>query len=95
VTTLPWHTLGVNVLGSFALGLLLRWSVATDASPAVRAFAMIGVCGGFTTFSAFSLETADMLQSSQFSRALAYALGSVLLSVAAVFAGYATVGGRP
>lgn len=92
---LPWPTLAVNVLGSLALGMILRWAVANDASPQVRAFLMIGVCGGFTTFSAFSLETAGMLHAHLFGRAAAYAVTSVLLSVAAVFAGYAALAPRP
>jgi CrcB protein len=91
---LPWPTLLVNIVGSFALGLVLRWAVTTDATPQVRAFLMIGVCGGFTTFSAFSLETAGMLHANQFGRAAGYAVASVLLSVAAVYAGYAAIAPR-
>lgn len=89
LTALPWATLTVNIVGSMLLGFVLRWSVSTDASPQLRAFLMIGVCGGFTTFSAFALEGAGMVHANQIGRAATYALVSVALSVGAVFIGYA------
>lgn len=86
--TFPWATLAVNVAGALALGFILRWAVASDASPQARAFLVFGVCGGFTTFSTFALETASLLETGQLARAALYSLASVVLSVAAIFAGY-------
>lgn len=83
----PTGTLLVNVLGSFAIGVLLR--TTADGSVARLALA-VGVCGGFTTFSAFSAETVSLLQEGRTLRALAYVGASVLLSVAATAAGFAT-----
>ena len=85
---LPWATLIVNVVGSLVIGWFLRWSTETDASPQIRAFIAIGLCGGFTTFSAFAAENLTFLQAGQPGRALLHATASVLLSLAAVFAGY-------
>lgn len=90
----PWATLAVNVLGSLALGFIVRWSIESGASPQLRAFLMIGVCGGFTTFSAFALETAGMLEQAMPMRAALYAVSSVLLCVGAVFVGYGLHGAR-
>ncbi len=78
--TFPWGTVFVNVSGSFVIGFLAtvlaadgRWLVAADA----RAFLMIGICGGFTTFSTFSLETLNLMRDGEWS----WAFGNVLLSV--------------
>lgn len=84
----PWGTLAVNVVGGLVMGLLVGlmaqvWSV----SPAVRAFLTVGVLGGFTTFSAFSLETVLLLQRGDILAALAYIASSVVLSVGAVWCG--------
>lgn len=84
----PWATLGINVVGSLLLGLLAGGAVLSEsASPQLRAMLMIGVLGGFTTFSSFSLETVAMLQSGAVSRAALYMLASVALSVAAAALG--------
>jgi len=84
----PWGTLAVNVVGGLVMGLLVglmaqAWSV----SPAIRAFLTVGVLGGFTTFSAFSLETVLLLQRGDILAALAYIASSVALSVGAVWCG--------
>ncbi len=84
----PWGTLIVNVAGGFAMGLLvealaLRFSI----SPELRLLLVTGFLGGFTTFSAFSLETANMIERNAFGPALGYVLASVILSVGALFAG--------
>lgn len=85
----PIGTLLVNVVGSFLLGLILRSVGAPSASTAgFRAFATIGFCGGFTTFSTFSFEVARFLEQGQYGRAAGYAGLSAGLSVAAIFAGY-------
>ncbi len=84
----PVGTLLVNVVGGFAMGLLAAW-LASRASgdEALRCLLGVGVLGGFTTFSAFSLETASMLQRGELATALFYILASVILSIGALFAG--------
>lgn len=89
----PWATFSVNVLGSLAIGLLsgflIKSSSLSDGSlQLVRCFAVVGVCGGFTTFSTFSSETFRMLESSQWGMAALYVLSSLALGVLAVFLGY-------
>jgi fluoride exporter len=84
----PWGTLLINVLGSFIIGLvggitLTPARVGLHAD--LRIFLMTGVCGGFTTFSAFSLQTLELMQAGETIPALAYALGSVVLCVIATF----------
>lgn len=86
----PWGTLAVNVVGGFAIGLLaglmaLRWSVPAE----LRGFLITGILGGFTTFSAFSLELMTMIERHDWAPAAGYVLASVLLSLAAVAAGLA------
>jgi CrcB protein len=88
----PWGTLTVNVIGGLVIGLLaemmaLKWSV----SPETRLFLITGILGGFTTFSAFSLEVVALAERGAFVSALAYVAASVLFSVAAVFAGLGIV----
>jgi fluoride exporter len=88
----PWHTVIVNVTGCFVMGLLveamaLKLNVGND----MRAFLTTGILGGFTTFSAFSLDFALLVERKTLAAAGAYAAGSVLLSLAAVFAGLALV----
>jgi CrcB protein len=76
---LPWGTLAVNLLGSLAAGLLYVLLVErSDAGESWRALLIVGFLGGFTTFSAFSLETMRLLEGGAFGAALA----NVLLSVA-------------
>ncbi|SRR5690606_5381664 len=84
----PWGTLSVNVAGSFAMGVLIGLLPArADAFPAVRAFLAVGVLGGFTTFSAFSLDVAVLLERKANVAAAGYLTGSVTLSILALFAG--------
>jgi CrcB protein len=75
----PLTILAINVIGSFAIGLL----VAMPASP-MRLFLAVGLLGGFTTFSAFSLETLQLWQRGEAGLALAYVLGTTILSLVAV-----------
>lgn len=86
---MPWGTLAVNVLGGLLMGLLTGWLALRGgfAQDSVRVFAAVGVLGGFTTFSAFSLETVLMLERRQFGVAALYVGLSVLAAVAALFAG--------
>lgn len=84
----PWGTLGVNIAGSLLMGLLVGVLAARGTiAEGPRLLLGVGVLGGFTTFSAFSLDAAQMLQRGAWGGAMAYALGSVLLAVAALFAG--------
>lgn len=85
----PWGTLTVNVVGGLAMGLLVGWMGmrAGAEQESLRLFAAVGVLGGFTTFSAFSLETALMIERREYGLASAYILVSVVLSVAALMAG--------
>jgi CrcB protein len=85
----PWATLAINIIGSLILGWFLRWAELHGASASLRAFVAIGICGGFTTFSTFASENAVLLSVGAPTRALAYALASVLLSVGAIFVGHA------
>lgn len=90
----PVATLAINILGSFALGLVLRIGLdPTAMSASTRAFLTAGVCGGFTTFSTFSVESLALLEQGSWARGLTYMVGSVLLSVGAAAVGY-VVGAR-
>lgn len=86
----PLGTLVINVSGSLALGLLLRWaSHPPTLNPDLRAFLTVGLCGGFTTFSTFSAESITLMQDGQWGKAMTYVLLSVTLSLAATAAGFA------
>jgi fluoride exporter len=87
----PWGTLLINVLGSFIIGLvaaLTALPARVGMHPDARVFLMVGVCGGFTTFSAFSLQSLELLQSGELASALGYVAGSVLLCLIGVWAGW-------
>lgn len=85
----PWGTFAANVAGGFLAGMLVGWLALRSGggSEALRLFAAVGVLGGFTTFSAFSLETAVLMERREIALAAAYVAASVLLAVGAVFAG--------
>lgn len=84
----PWGTLIVNLAGGLAMGLLAGWLAArASGDEALRYLLGVGVLGGYTTFSAFSLETATMLQRGDHGVALLYILASVIGSILALFAG--------
>jgi fluoride exporter len=87
----PWGTLLINVLGSFVIGLIAALTLTParmSLHPDLRSFLMVGVCGGFTTFSAFNLQTLELLQSGDAWPAVAYVLGSVVLCLAGVWCGW-------
>lgn len=88
-STWPWGTLTVNVVGGLVMGLLVGWMGlrAGAGQESLRVFAAVGVLGGFTTFSAFSLETVLMIQRRDYAMASAYVALSVVLAAAALFAG--------
>jgi len=87
-TNFPFGTLGVNLLGCFAIGLLLALSERAAVSTEWRLFFATGMCGGFTTFSAFSAETFGLLRNGQLWYASGYIIASVALGVLATFIGY-------
>lgn len=83
----PWGTLGVNVIGSFLIGVIVEASaLKLNLSPEMRAFLVTGVMGGFTTYSAYSLEIANLMEKKQMAYAALYAFGTLGLCVAALFA---------
>ena len=85
---IPYGTLAVNVIGSFLLGILVEiLALSLSVSPELRALLVIGVLGGFTTFSAFSMDTVLLLERGELGRAALYVLLSVGLSVGCLFAG--------
>jgi CrcB protein len=84
----PWGILTVNVIGGFAMGLIVELSaLKLDLGPEWRAFFTTGILGGFTTFSAFSLDSALLIERGEWAAAGSYMVGSVVLSVAALFLG--------
>jgi CrcB protein len=83
----PWGTLFVNWAGGLLIGLLTGWFVRAGANEAMRLFLGVGILGGFTTFSAFSLETFLMVERGEIGIAAAYAATSVIGSVVLLFAG--------
>jgi CrcB protein len=88
----PWGTLLINVLGSFVIGLVAGITLIparVGIHPDIRIFLMTGVCGGFTTFSAFSLQTLELMQAGEAVPALGYAISSVVFCVGATFCGWA------
>jgi fluoride exporter len=85
----PWASLTVNVVGSFLMGLLVAFLTEKFAhQPDLRLFLTTGILGGFTTFSAFSLDVLGLMQRGENSVALVYVLASVALSILAVFGGF-------
>jgi len=85
--TFPWGILIVNVVGGFAMGLIVELSaLKLNLSPDLRAFLTTGILGGFTTFSAFSLDSALLIERGEWIGAGSYIVGSVVLSIAALFA---------
>lgn len=85
----PWGTFAVNVAGGFVIGLLGEFARhgSFGVTPQVRLLLVVGVLGGFTTFSSYSLETMNLLRDGRPGLAFAYAAGSVLAGLAAAFAG--------
>ncbi len=84
----PWGTLSVNVLGSFAMGLLVLLFIERfDPGPALRLGVLVGFLGAFTTFSTFAVETVDLIQDAAPLRAFLYVLASVGVCVIAALAG--------
>jgi fluoride exporter len=88
-STFPYGTFGVNVLGSFVMGVLAALLATKFAgAETLRLFWLTGLLGGFTTFSAFSLDAFNLFQQGQLGTALVYVIASVSLSVMALVAGF-------
>ena len=86
----PWGTLLINITGSILLGFIMRYALATPGvSVELRVLLTTGFCGGYTTFSTYSYETATLLEDGQLGRAGTYALASMLLALAGTFGGFA------
>lgn len=85
----PWGTFGANVLGGLAMGLLVGWLAFRSGAQqeTIRLFAAVGLLGGFTTFSSYSLEAVLMIERRQFGLAAVYVAGSVVLAIVALFVG--------
>ncbi|HEX9562400.1 MAG TPA: fluoride efflux transporter CrcB [Gemmatimonadaceae bacterium] len=89
-TPFPIGTLLINLTGSLLLGFLLRYAISTpDIGPDVRTMLTTGFCGGYTTFSTFSYETAALIEDGDYRRAVLYILVSVVLALAGTFGGFA------
>lgn len=91
-TAFPWGTLLINIVGSFLIGAFaesfaLRW----DAGQTTRVFLVVGICGGYTTFSTFSLDVVTLINRGEALVAGAYILASVGLGIAALYAGLHTM----
>ena len=92
----PTGTLIVNIAGSFAMGLLAGYFLARPGiSQHVRLFLTTGILGGFTTFSAFSLDAALLIERNHYAAAAGYVAGSVIASIAALFLGLAMFRSAP
>ena len=85
----PWATFGINVAGSLLIGVLAGWIARNPEAEAWRLFLGVGVLGGFTTFSAYSLETMRMIERNDWVGASTYSIGSVIAGLAAVAIGLA------
>lgn len=87
----PWATLTVNLLGSFLIGACALY-FASGEHPQLRLLLVTGILGGFTTFSAFSLDTLQLLQLGEWGRALVYVFGNVLGGLLACGGGFLLAG---
>jgi fluoride exporter len=88
---LPWGTIAINVTGSFVIGFFGTLTLAHGRFPVsenLRLFVMAGLCGGYTTFSAFSLQTLDLMRGGALARAAINIVASVVLCIAAVGIGH-------
>jgi CrcB protein len=91
-TNFPYHTFIINITGSTVMGLIAGYlAFKGDAAQAWRLFLMTGILGGYTTFSAFSLDAAVLYERGEIGLAALYVLGSVVLSIIGLFAGLALI----
>ena len=88
----PWGTLSVNIIGSFAMGILITlFAHLGNPSMEIKAFLTVGILGAFTTFSTFSLDVATLWERGASFVAMGYIMASVMLSIMALFAGMAII----
>lgn len=88
----PFATLSVNIIGSFVIGLVLALSIKDESFlNNWKLFLATGICGGFTTFSAFSAENVVLLQSEKYALALLYIVASIIAGIAAAWFGFSVV----
>jgi CrcB protein len=86
----PMGTLVINITGSFLLGIFMRYAMQSNAvSPEMRLFLTTGFCGGYTTFSTFTYETARLMEDGEYGRAALYVGASVGVALAGMFLGFA------
>jgi len=84
----PWGILIINIAGSFLIGVFAEsFALKWDAPQALRVFLTVGICGGFTTFSTFSLDSYLLIARGEYWPAAMYIIGSVVLSITGLFAG--------
>ncbi|HTO17317.1 MAG TPA: fluoride efflux transporter CrcB [Edaphocola sp.] len=84
---LPFATFIINIIGSFIIGLIMGYLLKQSEGQSLKLLIAVGFCGGFTTFSTFALENIKLLQTGQYTIALAYILASVFLSIVFVWIG--------
>lgn len=84
----PWGIFVVNITGGLAMGIIVELSaLKLNLTPEIRAFLTVGILGGYTTFSTFSLDSALLIERGDYSGAALYVVGSALLSILALFIG--------
>ncbi len=89
-TSFPWGTLTVNIVGSFLMGMVIEYIMERAAGSAeLRTFIATGILGGFTTFSAFSLDVSVLIERKELGLAALYVVGSVGVALAMLYAGFA------
>jgi CrcB protein len=91
LSSFPFGTLGVNMLGCFAIGLVFGFSEKANMAVEWRLFFATGICGGFTTFSAFTNETMGLLRDGQLGYAFLYMGASVIMGLLATFIGFSMI----
>ena len=88
----PWGIFVVNITGGFLMGVIVELgALKLNLAPEIRAFLTVGILGGYTTFSTFSLDSVLLIQRGAYGGAAAYMIGSTVLSVLALFAGMGLV----
>ena len=84
----PYGTLAVNIIGCFIIGFLIKMFMNAEPSSPIRALLIVGFCGGFTTFSAFSSETLGLVEGGAYVRAALYVMASLVLCLGATAGGF-------
>ncbi len=91
LSSFPFGTLTVNITGCFLIGLVFGLTERGNIAPEWRLFLVTGLLGGFTTFSAFSLESVSLFRDGQFFYAAAYIFSSIIAGIIATFTGFAII----